>query len=271
MRIRTIKPEFWTHPVMARLKDQTKLLALGITSLADDEGYFYAEPRMVRNAIRPFDDYLEITIEAINELVAIGYLKIRKHHTHGYVGMIESFQANQSINKPKQSKIKAFYDNGTDTVSIRDEYRSDTVVESDDVRNEEATDISEHVTQTELVDYKQNTQEIDELFMGRPKIFEGKGDDILREIWELCPVIGRSRSSKKQVSDAWRGISKKDKPTNEYLKQSFEKWTISEDWTKDNGQYVPALHLWFKNRKWEVEPLTRTPMKTKGGIDDFGV
>ena len=46
MRIRTLKPEFWSHPVISRQSDAAKLLAIGLLNYADDEGYFYADARM---------------------------------------------------------------------------------------------------------------------------------------------------------------------------------------------------------------------------------
>ena len=44
---RTIKPEFWSHLVMARLDAPTQLVALALLNYADDGGYFYAKPVLV--------------------------------------------------------------------------------------------------------------------------------------------------------------------------------------------------------------------------------
>lgn len=123
MRIRTIKPDFWEHPVMSKQSDTTKLLAIGLLNVADDEGYFYAEPRMIRNAIRPLDDDSRITTVSLRELSNLGYISIKNHPTHGDIGFIPSFLNHQVINKPKSSKLKELYEYGSDTVSIRDEYR----------------------------------------------------------------------------------------------------------------------------------------------------
>ena len=123
MRIRPIKPEFWAHPVMCKQTDSTKLLAIGLLNVADDDGYFFADARMIRNLIRPLDDDSRITTVSIRELSEIGYIELRNHDTHGQIGYIPSFLIHQVINKPKASKIKALFEYGSDTVSIRDEYR----------------------------------------------------------------------------------------------------------------------------------------------------
>jgi hypothetical protein len=108
---------------MCKQTDSTKLLAIGLLNVADDDGYFFADARMIRNLIRPLDDDSRITTVSIRELSEIGYIELRNHDTHGQIGFIPSFLIHQVINKPKSSKIKALFEYGSDTVSIRDEYR----------------------------------------------------------------------------------------------------------------------------------------------------
>ena len=118
MRIRTIKPDFWAHPVMSKQSDSTKLLAIGLLNIADDEGYFFADARMIRNAIRPLDDDSRITTVSLRELSEIGYIEIKNHPTHGAIGFVPSFTIHQVINKSKPSKIKGLFTDGMNTVSI---------------------------------------------------------------------------------------------------------------------------------------------------------
>jgi hypothetical protein len=124
MRIRTIKPEFWTHPVMSRLCDTTKIVALGLLNYADDDGYFYADPRMVRAAIRPLDDDSKTTATAINELASSGYIEVRNHFTHGAVGRITAFKRHQVINRPNKSAISHLFAEAI-TEAITEQSRSD--------------------------------------------------------------------------------------------------------------------------------------------------
>tara|TARA_R110000772_G_scaffold171640_1_gene283547 strand:- start:3237 stop:3974 length:738 start_codon:yes stop_codon:yes gene_type:complete len=85
---------------------------------------------------------------------------------------------------------------------------------------------------------------------------------ILALIWGMAPSKAKSRSSKKQVAAEWKKIKAADRPSEDDLALSFTAWTKSDDWTKDRGEFVPGLHLWFKNRKWEDAP---EPAKTKIG------
>jgi hypothetical protein len=92
---------------------------------------------------------------------------------------------------------------------------------------------------------------------------EGKGKernicpqaDVLAKLWEESPPVSRTRSSKKQVADEWKKIPAKDRPGESQLIEAIRKWSRCEDWRKDDGQYLQGLHLWIKNRKWEVDPL----------------
>jgi hypothetical protein len=108
---------------MGRKSDATKLLAIGLLNVADDEGYFYADAKLIRNAIRPFDDESRITTVSIRDLSEIGYISIRKHPTHGDIGKVVAFADHQVINKPKRSKLRELHEYGIDTVSIPDESR----------------------------------------------------------------------------------------------------------------------------------------------------
>lgn len=109
MRIRTIKPEFWSHPVMARKNDATKLLALGLLNYADDEGYFYADPAMVRAALRPLDEDSTIVRAAMKDLEEIGYIQVFLHSTHGLLGRVVSFTDHQRVDRPADSKIRVIW------------------------------------------------------------------------------------------------------------------------------------------------------------------
>lgn len=110
MRIRTIKPSFWAHPVLARLPDAAKLLAIGLLNLADDEGFFHADPRLVRAALRPFDEDSTITRESLENLAEIGYLEMHDHPTHGPLGVVCAFQEHQRIDRPAKSGIRPLFE-----------------------------------------------------------------------------------------------------------------------------------------------------------------
>jgi hypothetical protein len=110
MRIRTVKPEFWKHPVLARLPDAAKLMAIGLLNVADDEGYLLADPILVRNEIRPFDEDSTNTRGALETLEKVGYLAVSEHSEVGPVGFVVNFLKHQRIDRPTPSKLKCYFD-----------------------------------------------------------------------------------------------------------------------------------------------------------------
>jgi hypothetical protein len=109
MRIRTIKPEFWSHPVIGRLTDAEKLLAIGLLNVADDEGFFLADETLIRNAVRPFDESSTNTRRALEALSKAGWIAVREHPEQGKIGLVVNFAKHQRIDRPTASKIATYY------------------------------------------------------------------------------------------------------------------------------------------------------------------
>jgi len=108
-RIRTIKPEFWSHPLIGKQDDATKLMAISLLNFADDEGFFHAEPNLVRGFCRPFDDNSTITRRCLDNLSKINYISICENENYGPIGKIEKFLDHQRIDRPNDSKLKDYY------------------------------------------------------------------------------------------------------------------------------------------------------------------
>ena len=106
-RIRTIKPEFWRNRDLAILPEFTRLLAIAVLNLADDEGYFEADARLVRGDVFPYEEDSRRTHGGLTELSRIGYITIRTSKTKGEIGRVCNFEKHQVINRPTPSKLKA--------------------------------------------------------------------------------------------------------------------------------------------------------------------
>ena len=109
MRIRTIKPEFWTHPVMTRLEAGARLLAIALLNYADDHGFFYADADMVRGAVMFREDSTNVR-RWLDDLSRTGFIEVREHPTHGPVGMVSEFAKHQRVDRPKDSDIAGLWD-----------------------------------------------------------------------------------------------------------------------------------------------------------------
>ena len=110
MRIRTVKPEFWKNPDLARLGEFTRLLALALLNYADDEGFFVADPVLMRGELFPFLEGSRSIQVSLTELANVGYVELYNGVNGRLYGKVATFKRHQRINRPSPSKIKECID-----------------------------------------------------------------------------------------------------------------------------------------------------------------
>jgi hypothetical protein len=104
MRIRTVKPEFWTDTFMVSLPPLARLIYISLWSLADDHGYITDESERLAMEVMPkedaqvFDDWLQLFVAAgrLEQFAAPDgslYLRVAKWEKH------------QRVDKPGKSRI----------------------------------------------------------------------------------------------------------------------------------------------------------------------
>lgn len=118
-RIRTIKPEFWTDEDMSEVSEAACLLAIGLLNYADDEGYFNANPKLIKAAIFPIREQSGSIPVLMRELSSVGYISLFSSHDGKIYGLVNNFAKHQVINKAKKSIIR-------DLCTLPYEYGSDT-------------------------------------------------------------------------------------------------------------------------------------------------
>lgn len=106
MRIRTIKPAFWTNEKMAALPDFARLLAIGLLNYADDHGFFWANSLMIRGALFPFEEDSSKVRKGLAQLATEGYIRLGKSTDGREVGHVVNFDKHQRVDKPQKSEIQ---------------------------------------------------------------------------------------------------------------------------------------------------------------------
>jgi hypothetical protein len=106
MRIRTVKPEFWVHPVMSRLPYDTRILALGLLNLADDEGYFDADPDYIRGAVLFREDSSNVR-RMLDELSRSEWIDLCGGPDRP-IGRVVNFRKHQRVDRPQPSRLKQY-------------------------------------------------------------------------------------------------------------------------------------------------------------------
>ena len=107
MRIRTVKPEFWQDEDLAEISETARLVAIGLLNMADDEGFFNANEKLVSSLLFPLTEPSVSIHECFNQLVQSGYLKLYPCKKGKKVyGKVVNFLKHQKVNRPSSSKIK---------------------------------------------------------------------------------------------------------------------------------------------------------------------
>lgn len=100
-RIRTIKPEFFSHEEMATTSAHARLLAIGLLTLADCRGRLRWVPMQVHSQVFPWE--ADVKIESLlGELVGIGYCVHYEKEGKRYVA-IAKFTEHQRLSGKEAS------------------------------------------------------------------------------------------------------------------------------------------------------------------------
>ena len=92
MKIRGIKPEFWTDEKVVEVSAYARLLFLGLWNMACDNGHVKDSPRRIKMTILPGDD---VSVKAlIDELEAIDLI----HRDAGFI-IIDALSKHQKIDR----------------------------------------------------------------------------------------------------------------------------------------------------------------------------
>lgn len=108
-RIRTIKPSFWES--VAPLSHEARLLAVGLVSLADDEGRFVATHTAIAGYIYPHEDISPARLkkwldEIVNHRGRDGRAMVDLYQVGpARYGWFPKFRTHQVVNRPQQSNL----------------------------------------------------------------------------------------------------------------------------------------------------------------------
>lgn len=116
-RIRTVKPDLWQNEEIATLSEAACLLSIGILNHADDEGYFKANPKLIKAALFPLREPSVSIPDMLTELSNIGYIALFEGSDGKQYGHVVNFKKHQTISRPTPSKIKPLLSNKENSVS----------------------------------------------------------------------------------------------------------------------------------------------------------
>jgi hypothetical protein len=94
------------HEGLCKCSEFTRLLAIALLNWSDDEGYFMANPILIRGQVFPFLDDSQIIPISLQDLSRVGWISLGKDDQDRAVGFVVNFTKHQRVDKPKPSSIK---------------------------------------------------------------------------------------------------------------------------------------------------------------------
>lgn len=233
MRARNLKPGFFKNEVLAECEPLTRILFEGLWCMADREGRLECRPKRIKAEILPYDN-CDI-IKLLEELYQKSFIIIYRYDNQNYLE-IPTFTEHQNCHiKEAESTILAPYENESCTVAVGP--LSSFLFP--------LTESPLPPTHPERKNVRVNQTCIDESF---------------EKFWTIYP----KKKSKGKAEKAWVKI----KPSEQLLATiiaKIEQAKTSEDWTKDNGKYIPHPATWLNAKGWEDE---YTPTSNNGNGKD---
>lgn len=103
--------------------------------------------------------------------------------------------------------------------------------------------------QAEVDSLQAKLNRIERKLTGEPP--QATGLDLL---WNAAPAMARTRSSKFKCRQAWNRIPESERPRFGEIMNALRAWSRCWDWKKDGGMFVPGLHKWISERRFESLP-----------------
>jgi hypothetical protein len=134
-RIRTIKPDLWADERVGAMQREERLLWIGLITQADDEGRLHYRPRIIRQAIFPYDDDIsdDMVQRWLDNLTNEQLICVYSVNGNYYI-QIKNWSKHQNVNRPSPSKIPP---SPEDSVRTHGVFSEDSVSEKEEEEEEE--------------------------------------------------------------------------------------------------------------------------------------
>jgi hypothetical protein len=145
MRIRTVKPGFFSSEDLSSVSETAHLLAAGLLCYADDDGFFNANPALIKAQVFPLRDTSGSIQQMLSELSCIGFIRLGTGCDARRYGHVVKFLEHQRINRPTPSRIKDLQITWDESVSAHGGFSEDSLLEGKGI---ELKGREEHLTST---------------------------------------------------------------------------------------------------------------------------
>ena len=252
MPSRILKESICTSESLAYLSAEAEVLFYRLIVKADDFGLYYGSPKILASLLFPLNVPTEKKVSSwLAELVNGGLVATyRAEDGRQYLKLLSwDKHQNRRATKPKYPLPQEFDNTCSQWVSSDN---SDTCAQ---MQADSSVNVNENVNVNE--ERKRVTAQ------------NGAGGrDGFDRFWSAYP----RRVGKKDAVKVWNQI-KPDDNLIEQIVQGVERWKRSEQWTKDEGRFIPYPATFLRGERWNdsdgVKPAAVPPAAKDYGDDDF--
>jgi len=219
-RARNIKPGFFKNDLLAECSPMARLLFIGLWTMADREGRLEDRPKRIKGEVFPYDN-CDVN-KLLNELGS-------KQDCDGSPAFIIRYKAGnkpfvQVVNfvKHQNPHLKE----SASTIPAPDLHHTCTVL-APDLHHTSPAESPIPITES-LLPYTAISK--------------------FTEFWSEYP----RKKSKGEAEKAWR-VLKPDIELFDKIMDGLNRAKLSQEWAKNDGQFIPYPATWLRSRGWEDE------------------
>ena len=251
MRIRSIKPEFWSSPDIAALSDADRLLFIGLWSYVDDHGRGRDDVALIVAALYPHDmvaNPLDTVAKVRDGLARLSEANLILRYTvasRTYF-LVTGWGKHQRVDKPKASRIPEPTEEENGTFSQNDAIRETVAKVRDDVATPRDTLAPGTGEQGNRGTGEQgNSEAIDDVDL---RAVEDPRPDVDAVCDAMAASVQRRTGRAPRVTAAWRTQARlmldRDGRTVEEITRIID-WVEGNDFWRANILSVPKLRQKF--------------------------
>ena len=259
MRIRSIKPEFWSSPDIAALSDSDRLLFIGLWSYVDDHGRGRDDIALIVAALYPHDmvaNPLDTVAKVRDGLAKLSEANLILRYTvasRTYF-LVTGWGKHQRVDKPKASRIPEPTEEENDTFPQNDAIRESVANLRDDVatpRDTLAPGIGEQGNRG--TGEQGNSEAIDDVDL---RAVEDPRPDVDAVCDAMAASVQRRTGRAPRVTAAWRTQARlmidRDGRTVEEITRVID-WAEGNDFWRANVLSLPKLRQKFDTLRLQAQ------------------
>jgi hypothetical protein len=242
-RIRSIKPEFFSNKALAGTSAHSRLLAIGLLTLADSEGRLLWIEMQVHAQVFPWERKVN-TQTLLEELESIGYVKTYSHDGKTYVEVV-NFLKHQRLTG-KEAQIKSKLPAPNDFIDENDENTSESKVKH--------LDASQGSTQMPREQGNRGTGEQSSSTTQKAKKQTSIPDGVSEETWSDWMTVRKSKRAGVPTKTVLKRIESQAKNLGWSLGQAID-YAASQSWAGFESAWVkgvmtPCKPIDFSDPNW---------------------